>query len=73
MNIPALLDQLEALAFNVVDFRLPKDRLEYNPKTNRPTIETTIFLTKLDALLMYFQLLQQAEQKGPIGFQGPRR
>jgi hypothetical protein len=66
------LDHLDALWFDVDEFRLPKDRLDYGD-TGRPTIETNIFMTKLDALLTYFNLLQQPEQKSAIGFRGPRK
>ncbi len=67
------LDHLDAIGFDLDDFRLPNVRLEISETTGRPTIDTNIFLTKLDSLLTYFQLLQQTEQKGPIGFRGPRK
>ncbi len=66
------LQRLEDLGFDIEEFRLPrKPYIRFLPAI-RPAVERSLFLSRLDAVLTYFEL---ASQKPPaiIGFRPPSR
>jgi hypothetical protein len=81
------LDRLGQLGFDVKEFEIPQQWME--PVThqvpegegyrtvhaNRNQVEHGKFMTKLDAVLIYFPLTaaDSSTAPGPIGFTGPRK
>ncbi len=57
---------LEDIGEGVDEFKLPEDRIEYTD-AGKPYVDRSLFLTRLDAIIGYFELTQGQEPK-VIGF-----
>ena len=75
------LDHLEQAGFDVAEFRVPDERLEHEFRGSNAErefwskeryIDRTMFMMRIESVLMLFDLSAQTERKHPIGFHGPR-
>ena len=85
LELHGALGHLETLGFDVEEFRIPPDRLDYELVSDSPTtgkvyseeryVERGLFVAKLEAVLTYFEVknIQEKQVARTIGFQGPSK
>jgi hypothetical protein len=80
----SIVTQLEAGGWEIEEFKIPETVLHqrvtsWNPLSGHKTLSKNrfvagaFFMSKLDAILGYFDLLTEPEEKKHIGFSAPTR